>query len=292
MIQDATQHRMELQNLDRKEYPALYKMLFVFWQGKLFRALEYFWQRQDTDENQHYNENGYQEFLESRRYSAAESTKLGFKVSSDHMEWQHYTILLHCLGLITTQRYWFEKGKKLADIKAKSIEIMKERGHRYPPTYITTQLWTPEKLEYSEAQAMKWVTTRVPIRFVTKEAIIKVYGKELADQVFNDDRGTSNKSLERQKKLSQIIARASRYKGYTTKAQAINLLSKEIGRFNADRVWAIHGEQILSEAGYRYHRPSKADKAKYGIRANDNRWIIDKVESETLAEIAGKVTKR
>lgn len=290
MNQDAKQHRIELQNLDRKEYPALYKMLFVFWQGKLFRALEYFWHRQDTDRKQHYNDEGYQEFLESRRYSAANSTKLGFKVSSDHMEWQHYTILLHCLGLITTRRYWFEKGKKLADIKAKSIEIMKERGHRYPPTYITTQLWTPKNLEYSEAQAMKWVSIRVPIRFVTKEAIIKVYGKELANQVFNDDRGTSEKSLERQKKLSQIIAKASRYKGYTTKKQLMNLLAKEIGRFNADRTWAIHSEKILSEAGYRYHRPSKADKAKYGIKAKDNQWIIDKAEKDVLAEEVEKVT--
>lgn len=272
-LYDDNPDRLAIKNLDKSKYPALYKMLFEFWRGKLFRTLEYYWLVQDTKQNQHYKK-GYHEFWESRRYSAEK----GSYISRNHRVWQRNTVLLHCLGLIQTRRPRRKDGEWLPGIEHQSIVIMIEQGHHQPSTYFTTQLWTLDKLEYSEAQAQKWIDNRPPILYLTKEIIINIYGKELADEVYSDTRNTPKASARANQALKRAIIRTSKAKGYTTKSKVMTQLIKSIGKVRANKAWAVYGKQIMAEAGYRYHRPSKADKAKYGIKPNNNKWIIDKVE--------------
>lgn len=285
--------RLAIKNLDKDKYPALYKMLFQYWQDKLFKTLEYYWMVQDTKPKQYYRPGGYYEFIESRRHSAFKAPH----ISRDHRVWQRNTVLLHCLGLISTRRPRRKDGEWLPPIEHQSIVIMLKKGHRQPSTYITTQLWELDMLEYSEAQAQKWVDNRTPVKYLTKEIIINVFGQELANKVYCDDRGVPASSAEANEKLKQAIISTSKAKGYTTKGKLLTQAAKGIGKMKADKAWSVYGRQVMDTIGYRYHKPSKADKARYGIRANDNRWIIDKVEpasprveKEALAEEMNEVT--
>lgn len=292
-IYDTDPNRAALKNLDKAKYPALHRLLFRQWRDRLFRTLEYFWLQQDTIANQHLHPDGYYMFWQSREHTAYE----GRYISHNIRVWQRNIILLHCLGLIFTRKARYEKGKKLSEIDRKALEIMKEKGYQKPVTNYTTQLWNLDRLEYSEAQAQKWIDNRISAIYVTKEIVIRVFGQELADEVYGDTRGIPDKSAEVNEAMKQAIIKTSIKKGYTTRLKVVAQVTRTFDKYKAKKAWAVYGNDILAESGYRYHRPSKADKARYGIRANDNRWIIDKVEpaspreeKEVLAEEMNEVT--
>ena len=266
--------RKAIKNLDRGRYPALFKMLFVFWGDKLFRTLEYYWMIQDTKPGQHLHPGGYYEFTESRRNS---SEKAGY-ISRDHRVWQCNTVLLHCLGFISTRRARRKPGEYISSFDHWTIVNMCRNGHQQPTTIITTQLWTLDKLDYSEAQAQKWVDNRSPVKYLTKETIINIYGQGLADQVYCDSRGIPESTGKANDKLKKAIVKTSKAKGYTTRDKVIAQVQKSTGKIKAEKTWAEYGKQVMENAGFRHHRPSKADKARYGIKPNDNRWIITPIQ--------------
>lgn len=276
--------RLIIKNLDNMKYPALYKMLFKLWRDRLFRMLEYFWLQQDTIPNQHLHPDGYYVFWQAREHSA----DVGRYISPNIRVWQRFVVLLHCLGLIYTWKARYEKGKRLSEIDRKALEIMREKGYQQPVTNYTTQLWNPENLEYSEAQAQKWIDSKISGRHVTKETIIRVFGKELADQVYCDNRDAPAESARVNEKMKQAIISTSQKKGYTTKVKVFSQVARSFDKYKADKAWAVYSKEIMDGMGYMYHRPSKADKAKYGIKANENRWIIDREEKEVLAEKANR----
>lgn len=266
--------RVALRNLEKEKHPALYTMLFEQWHGKLFDTLTYYWFQQDTIPNQHLRPGGYYEFFQSRRYSADK----GHYVSRDPRAWQYRTVLLHCLGLISTRRP--KPGDDLSTIEKESIRLMYDNRIRYfddryhSITFITTELWSLDKLDYSEKQAQKWLDNPQQVSYLTKENIIRVFGQELADEVYCDDRCIPKTSLFARKALKQAIKDTIRRKGYTTKEKGIDKASKTISRLSARKAWAKHSYEVLAELGYRYHRPTISEKAKYRIKADNNRWII------------------
>lgn len=98
------------------------------------------------------------------------------------------------------------------------------------------------------------------------------------------------KSAEVNEAMKQAIIKTSTRKGYTTRSKVVAQVTRIYDKYKAKKAWAVYGKQIMAEAGYRYHRPSKADKARYGIRPNDNTWIIDKVEKGVQIEGFEQVT--
>jgi hypothetical protein len=269
--------RTALKNLDKSEYPALYKMLFIYWSDRLFRTLEYYWRQQDTKQNQHYNPDagGYYEFTETVRYSAEHASY----ISNDRRVWQRNRVLLHCLGLISTRRAKPRKpGEYIPEYDHWTVVNMAKKGYQQPSTIITTQLWTLDMLDYSEAQAKKWTQKRTSARYLTKETIINIYGKDLADQIYNDSRGIPDSSADAISKLKKAIVKTSKAKGYTTKEKVLTEMQKSTGKIKADKTWSEYIKQILYDIGYKHHKPTKADKARYNIKPNDNRWIITPIQ--------------
>lgn len=272
--------RQAIKSLDKDKYPALYKMLFVFWRDKLFRTLEYYWRVQDTKEGQHLNPtSGHYEFTESRQHSA----KNARYISSDPRVWQRNTILLHCLGLITIRRAKPRKpGEYTPEFDYWTILNMVNKKQQQPITIITTQSWTLDMLDYSEAQAQKWVDNRTSAKYLTKETIINIFGQELADQAYSDDRGIPESTDKAIESIQKAIVKTSKARGYTTKAKVFAQVQKSIGKIKTEKTWSEYGKRILAEIGYWHHRPTKTDKAKYGIKSDNNKWIITPLQVDML----------
>lgn len=275
--------RAALCNLDKVLYPALYEVLYERWRGKLFETLKYYWHVQDTKANQHIHPNdGYKEYFEAVRYSA----KAGRAIATSEKTWQYRRILLHCLGLIRTRRP--DPEHILSSIEKRSINRMRTKRHETRDngyraiTYITTQIWQPDCLDYSEAQAEKWLANKKPVKYLTKEAIIHVFGQELANQVYCDKREIPLITEQYKKAIFTAIIDIVKRKSYATKSQVISRAAKAINVISAEKAWVVYGKYIMADAGYTYHRPTNSDKIRYSIKANDNRWIITPIQVDVL----------
>lgn len=286
----ANPNRLALQknNLKCDKYPALYEMLHELWQGWLYEMLCFYWREQDITPNQHINQDGYKEIWQSTR----ESADKGSYITGNHKVWHRNRILLHCLGLILVRRP-DPNAEYLSCIERTALEYMYRSRERTGDinqrtiTFLTTETWSVSMLAYSERQAQKWLDNPQPVQYLTKDSIIKVYGKELANQAYCDNRGVSEISKKAKQVIKKAIKETSKRKGYTTKEQVISKAKKSLTKTWAIKAWTIHSKVALIEIGYKYHRPTKNDKDKYGIKANSSRWIITKMlAAEILSDQA------
>ena len=282
---DPNRIALQKRSLDREKYPALFKMLHELWQGWLYGMLNFYWLQQDITPNQHINQDGKKEFWQSVR----ESAERGKYITRNYRIWHRNRILLHCLGLIYV-RQPNPNAEYLSSIELRSLEYFymnrAKTGdmNQKPVSYITTEIWKLDMVDYSESQAQKWLNNPQPVQYMTKETIIKVFGAELANQVYGDERGISENSKNAKKVITKIIKNSVKRNGYITKEQVISRSKKRLSKLWANKAWTIHSKDVLDEIGYEYHRPTNSDKVKFSIRVNNNKWIITQRQENKMVD--------
>lgn len=174
--------------------------------------------------------------------------------------WQGSITLAVSIGLL-------RKIKPDADSLHPIIKQLYMEGRQQgkaPKNLYNVPEYTPELLRGAETALVEWLATGVSTSKVTKASVTNAQGRATANTIFRDSRSkTARKAVEAAQGIIRRIDHGIATKGYMMKQEAI------AGDVQA---WQMLHGYILAEAGAAYHRPTQAERERYGLQ--DAAWII------------------
>ena len=260
-----------LMMLDAEEYPALYKKLHAYggaMLAKLSNVITTFQGREPA----YTDRTGRKWYFSSFRFWVG---AYGGSLST----WSdiiHYSAAVHLLEIVKPTKKSIPAPMRKAWKTAKGKGQQAELFYHVPP-------YSLDVLSAAEHEIRLLNEQGINRSGFTKAAAILAVGQDAANHVFIDGRRMSAKEKATERELIKAIKAGIIRRGYITKEAAmraarVQLVSRKrrmkkaeaVSRIN--RIWKSRNKHILSDAEAVYHRPSKEEKARFGLDCDG--WII------------------
>lgn len=279
-----------INKLSPAEYPCLYQILNRR-QGGLLESLLYGLRKSQKENYLQYGEHGRAWYFQKiERFTIDDEARL---VAKTKQTWHTKLLLMVFIGLLnrykpnnTTQNKFMKNS-----LIAKQLK-QKETGRPVQPiSYWSFDKYTKEQLTYCEKNAKKWLDSKATLRNFTKETAISVFGQRRANAVYQDGRKTKAITSMAFTCICEAIESFINTKGYAYRDEVLTLAGRDLfhkmdkkpniesqkkafrkASYMVKDEWGKRKQQILSAGGYQYGRPTKVEKAKFGIFGNA--WII------------------
>ena len=161
------------------------------------------------------------------------------------------------------------------------------KGHREraPTPYKQGIMWyhvpeyTPELLQRAEQYAAIWQESGHTRKAISKATLIRLYGYEDADRAYGYNAvKLSKRSKEAERRIRAEAEKLIKASGYFYPQQLLSICIRQLEAeaqaeaAAVNKTWTSIKAPLMQENGWKYSKPSKAEKEKYSL-AND-RWII------------------
>lgn len=161
------------------------------------------------------------------------------------------------------------------------------KGHRgrAPTPYKQGIMWyhvpeyTPELLQRAEQYAAIWQQSGHTRKAISKATLIRLYGYEDADRAYGYNAvKLSKRSKEAERRIRAEAEKLIKADGYFYPQQLLSICIRQSeAEAQADaaainKTWTSIKAPLMQENGWKYSKPSKAEKEKYSLA--DDRWII------------------
>ena len=257
-----------LHQMNPEEYPVLYKALYSYKGALLHRLEQLIEYRREHGKSWVFASVGYL----VGRYGGSCTT------------WQTNREYLSAVGLMNIR-----KPTKKTTSRPLQDSIQRAGKGRQAVIWYTIPDYTPERLARAERTAARFKAKGINRKGLTKQGLIIAVGPKEANKAVIDGRSRSERDRAAEYEIVRQIQMAISRKGYAMKEQVIKRSTKRIKTaFKLDyiealclirHIWANRNKRLLSMAGARYHRPTRAEKERLNLK--DNGWIIT-VEGEVF----------
>lgn len=257
-----------LHQMNPEEYPALYKALFSYKRALLHRLEQLIKYRQE----------------QGKAWVFASVEYLVGRYGGSCTTWQTNREYLSAVGLMNIR-----KPTKKTTSRALQDSIQRAGKGRQAVIWYTIPDYTPERLARAEKAAARFKAKGINRKGLTKQGLIIAVGPKEANKAVIDGRSRSERDRAAEYEIIRQIQMAISRKGYAMKEQVIKRSTKRIktaykldyieALYLISRIWANRNKRLLSMAGARYHRPTRAEKERFNLK--DNGWIIT-VEGEVF----------
>lgn len=167
--------------------------------------------------------------------------------------------------------------------EAKRIKKMRRMGRRMQ--FYSFSSYTPELLAEAERRAEILSSSRLSMRGIGPQSVVKLFGEELAKEIYpqEKDLSLSDEARKFKAELSNAVSAAVKDKGYATKTDMLEVLVKQYGykRSTSDRI-EMHLPDVLTELKLVRTKCSKVLKQKYGIMSKGYPVIIIAAQEEQM----------
>lgn len=261
-------NRNIINTLSCEAYPSLYHILHKN-SHSLFSRLQFIFDKAEYTENQVLKDHGdFYFFCTLTRFAHD-----GSAYAHTRETWERTVILFACIGLI--KRSLPEYKAKNTAYEKKALRTAKEQEHQRATAFYTIKPYTEEHLHHMEEMARKWIDGHGNFSDFSKTTIIKIFGYDVADIVYQDTRDESERKTELERRLAHILQIELFTHPYTTKETLIRRMVEadpEISYREARATWDRTHHDIMQATGARHHRPTAEEKERYSL--NGNGWII------------------
>lgn len=250
-----------LHQMTPEEYPTLHKALFSYKRALLHRLEQLIEYRQEQGKTWVFASVGYL----VGRYGGSCTT------------WQTNREYFSAVGLMRVR-----KPTKKTTAPALKDSFQRAGKGRQAVIWYTIPDYTPERLARAEQAAARFKAKGINRKGLTKQGIIIAMGRKEANKAVIDWRSRSDKDTAAEYEIVRQIKMAISRKGYAMKDHIITRSAKRIKTaFKLDfiealyflrQIWANRNRRLLSMAGARYHKPTRAEKERFNLKGDN--WII------------------
>lgn len=179
--------------------------------------------------------------------------------------WQSHLIFFSMAGLLERVKPNGQtKNEKMAAAYNKALEEGKA-----PEIFYSSRLYTVALLRYAEAQAQRFKGRGISLSDIRKTDIIALYGQEIADLLYQDERTVSAEDEEAAQRILKAINEQIEARGYAIKADAITAAAR--GTWEREALYqkiqhtAAQLPALCQDHGLIYRRVRREDQEKWGL---------------------------
>lgn len=262
-----------LHQITPEEYPVLHKALYSY-KGALLHRLEQLieYRREKM------------ELCKRGRWVFASVDYLVGRYGGSRTTWQTNREYLSAVGLIRIRK---PSNKTTAPALKESVQRAKKG--RQAVIWYTIPDYTPDLFKTAEQAAERFKAKGINRKGLTKQGLIIAVGQAQANKAVIDWRSRSKQDKAAEREIIRQIKMAISWKGYAMKENILKRSAKRTATANKVdfvealyyvwNLWANRNKRLLSMAGARYHRPTRAEKERFNLKGDN--WIIT-VEGEVF----------